>query len=111
MLSLIGHALLVTCFAVAGSLLGDTVSTGAAFLVGPAILLSNCLPITPGGIGLAEMVSHGLFGELGLGGGAEMMALIRVGGALLSLPGVFGMLGTLKAHRGEVSPAPDTASA
>ena len=85
-LSLFSSFITIASLTVAGDLLGQIVQWNAAFLAAPLIVVANCLPITPGGIGLAEVVSSELFERLGTNGGAEMMILNRVGGTLLSLP-------------------------
>jgi uncharacterized membrane protein YbhN (UPF0104 family) len=87
-LSLLSNVMTVASLAVAGRLLGQMVTWDAAFLAGPLIVVANCVPITPGGIGLAEAASSELFAHLGLGGGAEIMILLRACGFLLSLPGI-----------------------
>ena len=83
----------IASLAVAGRLLGEQVPWDAAFLAGPLIVLANCLPITPGGIGLAEAASSELFAQLDSGGGAEMMLMLRICVSALSLPGVVALLG------------------
>ena len=87
-LSLASSAMTVACFAVAAGLLGDVVGLNTVFLAGPLVVLANCLPLSPGGIGVAETASSGLFASFGVLSGAEMMVLIRVCMAMLALPGV-----------------------
>jgi uncharacterized membrane protein YbhN (UPF0104 family) len=72
--------------------LGENVPWHTSFLAGPIVTLANCLPITPGGVGLAEAASSESFGGLGSSSGAEMMVLLRICGMLISLPGIFGLL-------------------
>jgi uncharacterized membrane protein YbhN (UPF0104 family) len=91
-LSLLSSLMTIASFAVAGGLLGQTVTWDAAFLAGPLVIVANCLPFTPGGIGLAETVSSELFAHLGSAYGAEIMVLTRICGALLSLPGILPIL-------------------
>jgi uncharacterized membrane protein YbhN (UPF0104 family) len=91
-LSVASNAMIVGSFAVAGNLLHRAVPVDVTFLVGPLIALVNCLPLTPGGIGVAETAADGLFAGFGLQGGAEIMLLVRVGLAGLALPGLLGML-------------------
>ena len=86
-LSLLSSVMTITSLAVAGRLLGEMVAWDAAFLAGPLIVVANCLPITPSGIGLAEAASSELFAGLGASGGAEMMVLVRICGALYHCPG------------------------
>jgi putative exporter of polyketide antibiotics len=85
----------IASFAVAGRMLGEIVTWDATFLAGPLVFLVNSLPITPGGIGLAEATSSELFSRLGSAGGAEIMILFRICSALLSLPGILPVLGLL----------------
>lgn len=91
-LSLFSSFLTVAALAVAGQLLGEIIQWNIAFLAVPLIVVANCLPITPGGIGLAEAVSSGVLAQLGASGGAEMMMLMRVCGGLLSLPTLLSLL-------------------
>ena len=105
-LSLLSSVMAVASLAVAGRLLGETVTWDAAFLAGPLIVVANCLPITPGGIGLAEAASSELFAHLGSAGGAEMMVLIRLCGALASLPGILPLLASTGCRQEPVSEAP-----
>ncbi len=91
---------------VAGRLLGGMVTWDDAFLAGPLIVVANCLPITPGGIGLAEAASSELFAHLGSAGRAEMMVLTRICGALASLPGILPLLASTGCRQEPVSDAP-----
>jgi uncharacterized membrane protein YbhN (UPF0104 family) len=100
-LSLFSSFMTVASLVVAGQLLGEIIPWNAAFLAVPLIVVANCLPITPGGIGLAEAVSSGVLGQLGASGGAEMMMLMRVCGALLSLPAFLSLL-TVKCRQQKV---------
>jgi uncharacterized membrane protein YbhN (UPF0104 family) len=97
-LSLVSGTLTIASFAVAGRLLGDSVSWDAALLAGPVVIVANCLPITPGGIGTAETVSSEAFARMGTSSGAEMMVLLRIGGALVSLPGALAILALKKSY-------------
>jgi len=90
LLSLASSAMTFMTFAMAGTLLGTPVSWSAAFVAGPLIVLANCLPLTPGGIGTAEAISSELFACFGSARGAEIMLLVRIAGVLLSLPGIAG---------------------
>lgn len=87
-MSVASSAMTVMSFAIAGRILGDVTSWGNSLLVGPLVIVANCLPITPGGIGLAEAVSSKLFSGLGSSGGAEIMILLRACGFAISLPGI-----------------------
>jgi uncharacterized membrane protein YbhN (UPF0104 family) len=91
-ISLVSSAMTVGSLGLAGRMMGEHVTWDQTFLAGPLVVVANCLPLTPGGIGVAESASSELFGRLGAGGGAEMMVLLRLCTALLSLPGVFPVL-------------------
>lgn len=105
-LSVLSSVMTVASLAVAGRLLGEMVTWDAAFLAGPLIVVANCLPITPGGIGLAETVSSELFAHLGSAGGAELMVVTRLCGALASLPGVLPLLGSADSRQEPVAETP-----
>ena len=55
---------------------------------GPLVILANTLPITPGGIGVAEGVSAGLYSLIGQSDGANGMLLARFFIILGALPGL-----------------------
>ena len=60
-----------------------------SLLIVPLIIIVNTLPLTPGGIGLAEGASAGLYALVGVTGGANGMLLTRffiILHALLGLP-------------------------
>lgn len=88
LLSVLSSVMTFASFAVAGTVLGDMVSWEGAFVAGPLVVLINCLPITPGGIGAAEAAASELFAQFGTPGGAELMIFVRLLGAFLTLPGV-----------------------
>ena len=46
--------------------------------VAPLVILANTLPVTPGGIGIAEGASAGLYALVGQAGGANGMLLTRL---------------------------------
>lgn len=101
----------IGALAVAGRVLGERVPWDAAFLAGPLIVVANCLPITPGGIGLAEAVSSELFASLGSADGAEMMILTRICIALVALPGVLPLLRSADFRETSVAQTPIAALA
>jgi uncharacterized protein (TIRG00374 family) len=60
-----------------------------SLIIGPLVILANTLPISPGGLGVAEGASAGLYSLVGQAGGANGMLLTRffiVLFALLGLP-------------------------
>ena len=97
-LSLVSSALTITSFAVAGAMLGDAIRVGATLLVGPLVVLASALPISPGGIGVAEVASSKLFAGFGSASGAEIMFVLRIYQIVLSLPGAAALL-VISAYR------------
>jgi uncharacterized membrane protein YbhN (UPF0104 family) len=93
LLSVLSNAMVLASFTAAGAVLGQTVPPGAAFLAGPLVVLANCLPLSPGGLGVAETAAAGLFAGWGILGGADMMVLVRLSSAGLALPGLLAPLG------------------
>jgi glycosyltransferase 2 family protein len=85
-LSLASSGLTAVSLTAADRALGGAVSWGSSLLVGPLVVLANCVPITPGGVGVAEATSSELFAQMGSANGAEMMMLVRLMMAALSLP-------------------------
>lgn len=90
-LSLASSVMTVASFAVAGRMLGTAAPWADSFLAGPLVVAANCLPFTPGGIGIAEAVSSKLFSGLGSSTGAEIMLLLRTVIFVLSLPGILAI--------------------
>ena len=97
LLAAASSSLTFASFSVAASLLGETLIWQSSFLAGPLIVLANCLPITPGGIGLAEATASELFAGFGSLHGAEAMLLLRLCGMLLSLPGAAAIVSSVGA--------------
>jgi uncharacterized membrane protein YbhN (UPF0104 family) len=90
-LSLASGIMTVASFAIAGRMLGNGAPWASSFLAGPLVVAANCLPFTPGGIGVAEAVSSNLFAGLGSSTGAEIMLLVRTVIFVLSLPGILSI--------------------
>lgn len=59
-----------------------------SIIVGPIIIIANTLPVTPGGIGVAEGASSFLYSTMGILGGANGMASTRVFIVLYALIGL-----------------------
>ncbi len=107
LLSVASNAMVVASFILAGGVLDRGVPLGGTFLAGPLVVLANCLPLSPGGIGVAEAAADGLFGAFNVPSGAELMVLVRVCTAALALPGVFGFLRpAFNSASSTASPAP-----
>ncbi len=88
-LSILSNVAGLAAFSVAGRLLGEAVSLSESLLAGPMVILANCIPLTPGGIGVAEAVSSRLFDNFQRATGAEMMMLVRTSIMLIAC---FGMV-------------------
>ena len=86
-LSLLANACNALAFAPSARALGSLTPVSASFLVAPLVILANALPISPGGLGVAESASAALFGSLSIAHGAEMMLLLRIAIVLWALPG------------------------
>jgi uncharacterized membrane protein YbhN (UPF0104 family) len=108
-LSIVSSALTAASFAAANHVFGGEVTYATSLLVGPSIVLANCLPITPGGVGVAEAASSELFLRFGTTDGAEMMLAIRLAMALISLPALLALLGGRR-RRISSTPRPTEAS-
>jgi uncharacterized protein (TIRG00374 family) len=59
-----------------------------SLVVAPLVILANSLPITPGGLGIAEAASASLYNLVGQAGGANGMMLARLIIILFSLMGL-----------------------
>lgn len=68
---------------------GSSPTIVESLVIAPLVILANTLPFTPGGIGVAEGASAGLYAIVGQAGGANAMLLTRffiAVHALLGLP-------------------------
>lgn len=90
-LSLISSMLTALSFGAADRVFGGNVGWSASLLTGPLVVLANCLPLTPGGVGVAEATASELFAQFGAANGAEMMLSVRLMMAALSLPALFAL--------------------
>jgi uncharacterized membrane protein YbhN (UPF0104 family) len=70
--------------------------------------IANCLPISPGGIGVGEAVCDRLFSSLGSSGGAEVILLVRAIGAVVALPAGFFVYTRLTHHGSDAPKAPES---
>jgi glycosyltransferase 2 family protein len=92
-LSLASSTMTAASFAAADRVIGGKVDWTASLQIGPLVMLANCVPLTPGGIGLAEASASELFNQVGSANGAEMMLAIRLVTAILALPGLMVVFG------------------
>lgn len=74
-LSLFNHAFVVISFVVAAALLNDGIPIIAHFILNPLAMAMNAIPLTPGGLGMAEGAFSFLFQAAGSPNGA-MVGLI-----------------------------------
>lgn len=84
-ISLGSNILNVLAFIPAALALGERLPALSICLAGPLIILANSLPISPGGVGVAESTSHALLD--GFAYGAEVMLLLRAAIVVSALPG------------------------
>ncbi|MEE8142391.1 MAG: lysylphosphatidylglycerol synthase transmembrane domain-containing protein [Planctomycetota bacterium] len=89
-LSIVNHfGIVFTHVLLAASLLGETPSLAAYFFLIPVGQLAFALPISPGGLGIGELVYDSLFTQMDQSSGAEVAALMRLTWVLWSLVGVY----------------------
>jgi uncharacterized protein (TIRG00374 family) len=98
-MSTVSSLMTVASFAAAGQAIGNSIPLDTALIAGPVIVVANCLPMTPGGIGIAEATSSELFGQFGSSAGAEIMILTRICSAMAALVGVIPVLASYSNKR------------
>jgi uncharacterized membrane protein YbhN (UPF0104 family) len=76
-LSVLNHALVVVSFVVAAFLLKDNLPIFAHFIINPLAMLANVIPLTPGGLGMAEGAFSLIFQAAGSANGAIVGLLGR----------------------------------
>ena len=86
-ISLGANLLNVIAFVPAALVLREKLSFLSALLVGPLVILANSLPISPGGLGVAESTASALLDAFGFAAGAEVMLLLRAILVSAALPG------------------------
>ena len=94
MLSLLSSILTLAALGISFVALHQQINLQAVCQVGPLAILANCLPLTPGGLGVGEAASEAAFNMLGISGGAEAMLLVRFATILCSLPGGLASYGS-----------------
>lgn len=77
LLSVLNHALVVVGFLAAAVILGDEMPSFSHFILDPLAMLMNMIPVTPGGLGMAEGAFAFLFKAAGSLNGAEIGLLGR----------------------------------
>lgn len=86
-ISILANIILMGAFMFITQSIGSPVSWHQIFLVVPLIIIANTLPISPGGIGVAETTASVLFAEFGVETGAVIMLILRLWILILRLPG------------------------
>ncbi|OHC81278.1 MAG: hypothetical protein A3G73_11155 [Rhodospirillales bacterium RIFCSPLOWO2_12_FULL_67_15] len=77
-LSIVSNATLMLSFFIAGIILDLPLTWQGVLLIVPVIFIANFLPISPGGIGVGEVVSALLFAQFDVAGGAAVMVQVRL---------------------------------
>lgn len=96
-LSLVGHVALVIMFIAAGRVFIPGAPGGMISLTALLGMLTNALPITPGGLGVGEAALEGLLRSVGYSGGAQLILAWRAGMLALGCIGfVFYITGQRK---------------
>ena len=67
---------------------GSMPTVSESIAVAPLVILANTIPVTPGGVGIAEGASAGLYALVGQAGGANGMLLTRF---FIVLHALFGL--------------------
>ena len=88
LVSIVGNSLTVVGMLLAVLALNPAALNLKMSLVIPLGFVANCLPVTPGGLGVGEAAFNSLFAVAGLRGGAEALICWRVWSALVRLLGV-----------------------
>jgi uncharacterized protein (TIRG00374 family) len=96
-ISVVSTSLLLSAFALAGTAVGPGTDALTILIISPLVFVANSLPISLGGLGVAEGTAAALFGAAGIGFGATLMLVLRVWIILASLPG--GLIYLLEAPR------------
>lgn len=93
-LSLASGMLTTASLTLADRMFGGALGWLAGLVVGPLVILANCLPFSVGGFGVGEAAASALFGQMGSSHGAEAMLLVRLAIAVCSLLGFGAALAT-----------------
>ena len=88
LISLVANTLLLIVMVLAVYVLNPTGLDLRMCLIVPLGFIANCLPFTPGGLGVGETAFNSLFSAAGLSGGAEALVCWRVWTALVRLLGL-----------------------
>jgi uncharacterized membrane protein YbhN (UPF0104 family) len=86
-LSLLAGIMQMSAFLLASQIIDTPLDWKQVFLVGPLVFIANTLPISPGGIGVAETAASVLFAQFGVETGASIMLIVRLWVLIVRLPG------------------------
>ncbi len=86
-LSLAATVCVIVAFAAAGRSVDACADWVTVCAVVPVVLVASVLPVSPGGLGVAEVTAAFSFAQFGIEHGASMMAMYRIWCALVALPG------------------------
>lgn len=86
-LSILGGIATILGFVCATRIVAGDVDVATTFVIAPLVTIASSLPISPGGIGVAETASSVLYSRANIADGAAIMLLVRVWSILLRLPG------------------------
>jgi glycosyltransferase 2 family protein len=109
-ISIVANSLLLIVMVLAVFVLNPAGLDAKICLIVPLGFIANCLPFTPGGLGVGETAFNALFAVAGLAGGAEALLCWRVWTLLVRLLGLaFYLRGIERVfghHSGATHPAP-----
>ena len=86
-LSITSSIFFIVAFLIIAVSFGDNLTFVETSLPIPYIVLSNMIPVTPGGIGIGEFTSSYLFSSMEFKSGAETMLLLRIWLFVIRIPG------------------------
>lgn len=86
-ISLLGNGVMLSMFMSAGTVFLPDVAGQVVCFLSVLGMFANALPLTPGGLGVGEAAFDGLFGLLGVSGGAIIMLAWRLGMLPIGLAG------------------------
>ena len=83
------NALAIASYVLVAAALGTQATLGLILAI-PLVILAMSLPISPGGLGVGEVVGSELFSEFGLPNGGLVVLIVRLSIIVFSVPGVVG---------------------
>ncbi len=86
-LSLLAGIMQMGAFLLASQIIDTPLDWKQVFLVGPLVFIANALPISPGGVGVAETAASVLFAQFGVETGASITLIVRLWVLIVRLPG------------------------